>query len=193
MAVTESQELADRIRLMSLHGLSHDAWNRYSGGGWDYQITAPGFKYNLTDIGAAIGIHQLARAEEMRADRKRIARYYQTELEHVPEIELPPDDTNRIQSWHLFPVRLRLDQLRISRDEFIRRLKENGIGCSVHWRPLHLHPYYRETFGWRPDDCPGATFLWQRLISLPLFSGMNDEEIDHVVQVVKRLCKQYAR
>ena len=192
MAVTESQELADRIRLMSLHGLSHDAWNRYSGGGWDYQITAPGFKYNLTDIGAAIGIHQLARAEEMRANRERIARYYQTKLEHVPEIELPPDDTNRIQSWHLFPVRLRLDQLRISRDQFIQRLKENGIGCSVHWRPLHLHPYYRETFGWRPDDCPGATFLWQRLISLPLFSGMNDEEIDHVVQVVKRLCKQYA-
>jgi perosamine synthetase len=192
MAVTGDAELADRIRLMSLHGLSHDAWGRYSGGGsWDYKIIAPGYKYNLTDIAAAIGIHQLERAEEMRLKREEIAHRYLQELSDVEEIELQHDDINRIHSWHLFPIRLRLEKLSIDRNEFMEKLKEDGIGCSVHWRPLHLHPYYQETFGWRPEDFPVATPMWERLISLPIFPGMTDDEVAYVIQSIRKICARH--
>lgn len=191
MAVTDDPDLANRIRLMSLHGLSHDAWQRYSGGGWDYRIVAPGFKYNLTDIAAAIGIHQLARSEEMRRGRERIARFYGEALGDVAAIELPPTDRHRIHSWHLFPIRLRLERLSIDRNQFIEELKQSGVGASVHWRPLHLHPYYQETFGWKPEDLPVATSMWQRLVSLPIFSGMTSEEMDHVVNTIRCLCAKH--
>ena len=194
MAVTHDAELAERMRLMSLHGLSHDAWERYSGGGsWDYKIIAPGYKYNLTDIAASLGIHQLARAEEMRQEREGIARRYLEALGGVEEIELPLEDVDRIHSWHLFPIKLRLERLAINRNVFIEELKQAGVGCSVHWRPLHLHPYYRETFGWRPEDFPVATAMWERLVSLPIFPGMRDNEIEHVIRTVKGLCAHHAR
>jgi dTDP-4-amino-4,6-dideoxygalactose transaminase len=189
MAVTNRVELADRIRMMSLHGLTHDAWNRYSeGGSWDYKIGAPGFKYNLTDIAASIGIHQLARAEEMRNEREAIANRYLEELGDIQELELPPTDPDRIHSWHLFPLRLRLDRLSVDRNAFIEALRKAHIGTSVHWRPLHLHPYYLETFGWRTKDLPVASAVWKRLISLPIFPGMRAEEVDHVVRTVRMLC-----
>lgn len=194
MAVTDSDELANRIRMMSLHGLTHDAWSRYSeGGSWDYKIGAPGFKYNLTDIAAAIGIHQLARSIEMQNERESIARIYLEQLRDVAEIELPPHPPDRIHSWHLFPIKLRLERLTVDRNAFIELLKDDGIGCSVHWRPLHLHPYYLETFGWSVEDLPVASTIWQRLISLPIFPGMRDTEIDHVTQTVKRLCRLFSR
>ena len=193
MAVTDSADLAERMRLMSLHGLSHDAWGRYSAGGsWDYKIIAPGYKYNLTDIAAAIGVGQLARAERMRREREAVARYYMEALADVEEIELPPEDANRVHSWHLFPVRLRLEWLAIDRDTFIEELKRSGVGCSVHWRPLHLHPYYREVFGWRPEDFPVATAVWERLVSLPIFPGMRKTEAEHVIRTVRNLCARYA-
>ncbi|MGH9317403.1 MAG: DegT/DnrJ/EryC1/StrS family aminotransferase [Thermoanaerobaculia bacterium] len=189
MAVTGDAALAERMRLMSLHGLSQDAWGRYAGGtSWDYRILAPGFKYNLTDIAAAIGIHQLARAEEMRQRREAVARRYLESLAQVEEIDLPPEDPNRIQSWHLFPVRLRLERLSIDRNAFIDALRGAGVGCSVHWRPLHLHPYYQQTFGWRPEDLPVATGLWQRLVSLPIFPRMHEDEVAFVVRTIERLC-----
>lgn len=191
MAVTDDAALADRMRMMSLHGLSHDAWGRYSGGGsWDYQIVEAGYKYNLTDIAAAIGVHQLERAEVMRLEREGIARAYLDELGDLAELELPLVPENRIHAWHLFPVRLRLEKLSIDRAEFITRLKAAGVGCSVHWRPLHLHPYYRERFGWTSELFPVASPLWERLVSLPLFPGMQEAERAHVVRVVRDLCVQ---
>lgn len=194
MAVTEDGNLAERMRSMSLHGLSHNAWGRYSNSGsWDYKIVAPGYKYNLTDIAASIGIHQLARAEEMRRMRERIARQYLDLLSGVEELELPENDKNRIHSWHLFPIKLHLNSLSITRDDFIDELKRSGLGCSVHWRPLHLHPYYQETFGWRPDDFPVATSTWPRLISLPIFPGMQREEVERVANTVRSLCGAFAR
>ena len=194
MATTSDAALADRMRLMSLHGLSQDAWRRYSGGSkWDYRIQAPGFKYNLTDVAAAIGIHQLARAEEMRVEREAIAGRLADELSRVEELELPPASTDRIHSWHLFPIRLRLDRISIDRNAFIDNLKASGVGCSVHWRPLHLHPYYQETFGWRPQDLPTATKVWERLVSLPIFPGMREEEIARVAEVVRDLCRANRR
>jgi perosamine synthetase len=194
MAVTADPDLAARIRLLALHGLSKDAWDRYAGGGnWDYRIVAPGYKYNLTDIAAAIGIHQLARAEQMREARERIAGEYRERLGDVREIELPPANVNRVHAWHLFPLRLTLEALGIDRDGFIQELRRDGVASSVHWRPLHLHPYYSQTFGWREGDLPVASTVWQRLISLPLFSSMREQEIDAVVAAVRRVCRQWGR
>jgi dTDP-4-amino-4,6-dideoxygalactose transaminase len=194
MATTDSPELADRMRMMSLHGLSHDAWDRYSGGGsWDYKISAPGYKYNLTDIAAAIGIHQLERAEEMRQERETIANYYLQAMADIEEVELPPQNPNRIHSWHLFPIKLRLERLAIRRNEFIEELKSSGVGCSVHWRPLHLHPYYQEKFNWRAEDFPATMAVWERLISLPIFPGMRQGEMEHVTSSIRSLCARHAK
>lgn len=192
MIVTHDSDLAEHMRVMSLHGLSKDAWGRYTdNGSWDYQIIEPGYKYNLTDIAASIGIHQLRRAEEMRRRREAIASRYLAELSDVMELELPPVNADRLHAWHLFPIKLNLQKLSVNRNEFMQELKRDGVGCSVHWRPLHLHPYYQKTFDWRPEDFPVATALWQRLISLPIFPGMVDEEIDHVIGSVKGLCARY--
>jgi perosamine synthetase len=194
MAVTDSEATAERIRLMSLHGLSKDAWGRYSGNGsWDYRIVSPGYKYNLTDIAAAIGIHQLACAEKMRLQREYIARFYLDSLAGVEEIGLPACDENRIHSWHLFPIRLNLEKLSIDRNEFIEQLKNNGVGCSVHWRPLHLHPLYAERFGWREEDLPAASQLWTQIISLPIFSSMKAFEMRHIVQTLKEMCAAFSK
>jgi perosamine synthetase len=194
MAVTHDAGLAERMRLMSLHGLSHDAWGRYAGvGNWDYQIIAPGYKYNLTDVAAAIGLHQLKRAEEMRRLREEIALYYRDRLGEVAELDLPPVDRNRVHSWHLFPVRLRTERLNITRNAFKEALQQEGVFTSVHWRPLHLHPYYRDQFGWRTEDLPVATGLWERLLSLPLYSTMTDDQVEHVIGAIRRLCACHGR
>jgi perosamine synthetase len=193
MAVTDDQQLAERMRMMSLHGLSQDAWGRYTGSGsWDYQIVEAGYKYNMTDVAAAVGVHQLARAETMRREREQLARQYAEGLADVDAVELPAFPENRVHAWHLFPIRLRLEKLAIDRNRFFAELRAAGVGCSVHWRPLHLHPYYSERFGWQAEQFPVATPLWQRLISLPLFPGMEAAERDYVVQVVRGLCRQHA-
>jgi dTDP-4-amino-4,6-dideoxygalactose transaminase len=194
MAVTDDPRWADRMRQMSLHGLSHDAWKRFAGNhAWDYRITAPGYKYNMTDVAAAIGIHQLARAEDMRRERAAIAQCFRAQLADVEQLELPPDPPDRVHAWHLFPIRLRLEWLSIERDAFMVELRERGVGCSVHWRPLHLHPYYEETFAWRPAHLSVASAQWPRLISLPLFPGMRDEQREHVVRVLRELCARYTK
>ncbi|MCC6419138.1 MAG: DegT/DnrJ/EryC1/StrS aminotransferase family protein [Gemmataceae bacterium] len=192
MAVTADADLAARIRQMSLHGLSRDAWGRYAAGGsWDYQILAPGYKYNLTDVASAIGIHQLQRAEAMRVAREAAAQAYRDGLGELDQVELPPDPPDRLHAWHLFPLRLHLDRLTVDRNAFIRALNEHGVGTSVHWRPLHLHPYYAEQFGWTPDLLPTASREWLRLVSLPLFPDLADAERDHVIRVVRRLCRRF--
>ncbi len=194
MAVTDDDELAKRIRLLSLHGLSADAWGRFSGAGsWDYRIVAPGYKYNLSDIAGALGIHQLARAEKMKEQRRELAEEYLRELAEVEEIELPPVLENRIHSWHLFLIRLRLERLSIDRQEFTAELGRRGIGHSVHWRPLHLHPYYESAFGWQPDHLPNASAAWVRIITLPLFPSMGREELRYVVSEIKDICQRYGQ
>lgn len=193
MAVTNDKIIADRIRMMSLHGLSNDAWNRFeSTSGWDYKIVQPGYKYNLTDIAAAIGIHQIDRAETMRLEREAVAEYYFDALANIQEFELPPTCDDRIHSWHLFPIRLNLDKLTVDRNRFLEMLRAEGVGCSVHWRPLHQHPLYSENLGWHEQDFPVATRLWKRLISLPIFSSMSISEIKHVVETLKKLCDNYS-
>jgi len=192
MAVTADRRLADRMRQMSLHGLSHDAWNRYAGNGaWDYRIVAPGFKYNLTDIAAAIGNHQLERADAMRRARQSVSEYFRQALVDLPQLELPPAPPDRVHAWHLFPVRLCLERLLIDRNTFLEKLRERGVGCSVHWRPLHLHPYYQDVFGWQAGHLPAASNAWVRLVSLPLFPGMRNEEQQYVAELVRDLCTRY--
>ena len=191
MAVTHDRSLAERMRLMSLHGLSSDAWNRYeAGASWDYRIMAAGFKYNLTDIAAALGIHQLARAEEMREARQSVAVRYREGLADVDEVQLPLFSEDRVHAWHLFPIRLRLGHVTIDRNTFMHELKSADVECSVHWRPLHLHPYYAERYGWKPDDFPVAANEWQRLVSLPIFPSMTGDECDYVIRVVRDLCRR---
>lgn len=194
MAVTGDASLADRMRLMSLHGLSRDAWARYTtGGAWDYRIVAPGFKYNLTDVAAAIGIHQLAKAESMRVRREAVAARYRRDLSHLDVYDLPAAPPDRVHAWHLFPLRLRLDRLTVTRNEFVEALRAAGIGFSVHWRPLHLHPYYEVECGWRPDACPVAAREWERLVSLPIFPGLTDAEQSRVIDVVAELASRFMR
>ena len=184
MATTEDADLAAEMRSLSLHGLSTDAWGRYSAkGSWDYRILAPGYKYNLTDIASALGRHQLARAEAMRRRRQEIAEEFMDRLAH-PALELPTAPPNRIHSWHLFQVKLHLDQLSVDRQGILDLLREQGVGFSVHWRPLHLHTYY-EGLGWTPESCPKATLVWDRTISLPIFPAQRRDEVDRVVEVLR--------
>lgn len=186
MAVTDSAAWAERMRIMSLHGISKDAWKRFSSeGSWYYEIGAPGFKYNLTDIAAALGIHQLRRADELWRARREVAAMYRNALAGLPGLELPDELPNRQHSWHLFSVRLDLDVWRLGRARFIEEMKLRGIGTSVHWMPLHLHPYYRETYGLGPGMFPNAETAWPRLVSLPLFPGMGSNEVSAVVAAMK--------
>jgi dTDP-4-amino-4,6-dideoxygalactose transaminase len=186
MACTESHEYADRMRIMSLHGISRDAWKRYtSEGSWYYEIVAPGFKYNLTDIAAAIGLHQLGKADEMHKRRTQLAALYSEWLSDMDEVILPSVMPNRIHSWHLFSTRVKAGV--IDRAEVIAKLKEAGIGTSVHWLPLHMHPYYRETLGYKPSDCPCAASIYPELITLPLYPDLTPEEVKCVCQRLRQI------
>jgi perosamine synthetase len=194
MLVTDDETLAARARRMSLHGLSNDSWNRYNAGGsWDYQIISAGFKYNLTDVAAALGRRQLRKAASLAAARGRIAARYAELLGDVAEVELPRARSDRQHAWHLYPLRLRLESLTIDRNEFVEELGRSGIGTSVHWRPLHLHPYYRERFSYQPNDFPVANREWERLISLPVFPSMSDAEVLRVAQAVRTIAGKHAR
>jgi dTDP-4-amino-4,6-dideoxygalactose transaminase len=173
---------------MCLHGISKDAWKRYTASGsWYYEIQAPGYKYNLTDIASAIGIHQLRRCEEMWRRRRELAMYYREAFGQFEELELPAERPGTRHAWHLFPIRLRLEKLTLNRAAFMDGLREAGIGASVHFIPLHLHPYYRDTYGCKPQDCPVAAREYERLVSLPLYSKMTDAEARRVVVAVSGL------
>ncbi len=185
MLVTNDDAIASRARIMSLHGISHDAWNRYSASGsWYYEIEEAGYKYNMTDIAAALGTVQLDRADELHAARKELAAAYTAQMGGTPVeelIELPADASDGSHAWHLYIVRLALDRLTIDRGQVIHRLKDLGIGTSVHFIPLHLHPYYRRRWGYTEQDLPIATGEYARAISLPLWPGMSVADVERVV------------
>jgi len=187
MLVTDSDAVADRARVTRLHGISRDAWKRYtSAGNWYYEIEDVGFKYNLTDLAAAIGLVQLRRGEAMRQERQRVALRYAAQLADSleAEIELPVmPDPDTVHAWHLFPVRLR-EGGADRRAGVIEELRRAGIGTSVHFIPLHLHPYYRRTYGHRPGDFPVAEAQYEREISLPIYPDLTDAEVDRVVEAL---------
>ena len=188
MVTTDDPDQADRIRRMSLHGLSRDAWKRYTNqGSWYYDIVAPGFKYNLTDMAAALGLTQLHKAERFWKTRERYAALYAEEFRDLPEITplMIHDDVQH--AWHLYVIQLDLDRLRISRQTFIEGLQQKQIGCSVHFIPLHLHPYYRETGHYSRADFPVASQAFDRMVSLPLYSKMSEEDVHRTIQAVREL------
>jgi len=186
MICTENGLLADRCRVMCLHGISRDAWKRYTAEGtWYYEVIAPGFKYNLTDIASAMGLAQLHKANRMHERRVQIAGRYTAAFRALPELEPPPEaPADGQHAWHLYILRLNLDRLSINRARFIEELRRLNIGTSVHFIPLHLHPYYRKTYGYEPEDLPVAYREYQREISLPVYSKMTDDDVQDVIDAV---------
>jgi dTDP-4-amino-4,6-dideoxygalactose transaminase len=191
MICTERGDYAERMRIMSLHGISRDAWKRFSAeGNWYYEIIAPGYKYNLTDLASAVGLHQLRRADQLQMMRTRVAGHYEHLLSEVEELTLPSVHPDRIHSWHLYMIRLHLNALNIDRADVIKKLKEAGISTSVHYLPLHMHPYYHEKFNYAPEDLPCAAGLYQEVISLPNYPDMTLEAVEYICQHLKEIIAQ---
>ena len=194
MLTTNDADLAGQVRLLSLHGLSKNAWNRYSkGGSAEYQVLAPGFNYAMTDIQAALGIHQLKRLEAFQARRTHIANQYNALFAGVPELIRPPMRGEVVHAWHLYPIRLQLDRLTIDRAQFIEELRERGIGTSVHFIPIHLHPYYREALSLGPGDFPVTEAIYEGLISLPIYPRMEDADVERVAAAVREIAGAHRR
>jgi perosamine synthetase len=193
MLVAHDPSLIDLARRKSLHGMSNGAWDREGRRTQDYEVVSSGFKYNLTDIAAALGRRQLAKADRLCAARAEVAKRYDALLGDIDELQLPVVRSDRRSAWHLYPIRLRLEQLTIDRDSFLAQLKQAGVGASLHWKPLHLQPFYRQTFGYRPEHFPVATAEWQRLVSLPIFPSMTEEEIEYVATKVRSLIERARR
>jgi dTDP-4-amino-4,6-dideoxygalactose transaminase len=188
MLTTANPEYAERATIMTLHGISRDAWKRYgSEGSWYYEVLQAGYKYNMTDIAAALGLHQLARSEWLLERRRAIAQRYTEAFSQWPEVETPPNPVHVEHAWHLYMLRLRLERLTITRDVFIQALKQAQIGTSVHFIPLHLHPFYRDTYQLAADDFPAALHAYQRAISLPIYPGMTDEDVEDVIAAVEQI------
>ena len=186
MVTTENDEYADRFRVMSLHGISRDAWKRYTNeGSWYYEIHFPGYKYNLSDIAAAIGIEQLKKCDRLWEARAQIAAAYQHAFADMPEITLPRRLPLHQHAWHLYPIQLDLQRLRIGRAEFIEISKQKKIGTSVHFIPLHLHPYYRDTFGYQRNDFPVASRVYEGSVSLPIYPRMTEHDVEAVISAVR--------
>jgi dTDP-4-amino-4,6-dideoxygalactose transaminase len=192
MVTTDSEEWAERIRVMSLHGISKDAWKRYTAeGSWYYEIMAPGYKYNMPDIIAAIGLAQLRKVDTMRQRREEIARRYNEAFAQSPEIETPTVREHVGHAWHLYMLRLNDDSLTIGRDEFILNLKKRNISSSVHFIPLHVHPYYQATYGYQPEDLPVAFREYRREVSLPIYSKMTDFDVESVIDAVTDILREF--
>jgi perosamine synthetase len=185
MICTNDDELAERCSIMRLHGINRDAWKRYSeSGSWYYEVVAPGFKYNFTDLQASLGLPQLKKVDNMWESRIKIAARYTEALKDLEAIELHTIKSDRESSWHLFPIRLHLEKLNKTRAQIIEELRKNNIGVGVHFMPVHQHLYYSETFNLKDDDFPVASSIFPRLLSLPIYPGMNEENVDRVISVL---------
>jgi dTDP-4-amino-4,6-dideoxygalactose transaminase len=192
--LTADPEVLARARILSLHGLSRDAVRRYEAGGhWAYEVLAPGFKYNMTDIQAALGLWQLRKLQRFQVRRREVVAAYQSAFAGEEALELPVERPWVEHAWHLYVLRLRPVALRIGRDRFIEELAARYIGTSVHFIPIHLHPYYRDKYGFRPTSFPVAYDNFQRMISLPLYPRLTDQDIAEVIEAVLDVLRTYGR
>ncbi len=194
MVVTSSSELAGKVKTLRLHGIDRDVWNRYRGDeleSWEYDVVAPGYKYNLADLNAAVGRCQLKKARELKNRRESIARRYLDAFGDLDFIRLPPDSPGH--SWHLFVIGVDPDVLTIDRNKFLRLLTERGVGTSVHYKPLHLMSYYRSTYGLKDEDFPRSIDRYLNSISLPIYPSLTDEQVDRVIREVVSVGKKYRR
>jgi dTDP-4-amino-4,6-dideoxygalactose transaminase len=194
MITTADAALAERMRRLSLHGISKDAWKRYSADGtWRYDILEAGYKYNFTDLQAALGIAQLAKCEVMRRSRAAIAARYDAALGECDAFEIPKHPEDVEHAHHLYVLLVNADALRIDRDRVIEELKQRGIGTSVHFIPLHLHSLYRGRLGYQPGQFPNAEERFERAISLPIYPGMSDADVDRVIESLVEIAREYRR
>jgi len=194
MITTDRDDLAERMRIMRLHGMDRDAWKRYAkGGSWSYDIVAPGFKYNLPDLAAALGVPQLARSDEFRDRRAAIARAYDEGLADVPGVRTPQVAAFDDHAWHLYVIRIDSAELTIDRDRFIDELTARGIGVSVHFIPLHHHSYYRERYRYRSEDLPVASAAFEQIVSLPIYPKMDDSAVARVIDAVRDVAREARR
>jgi len=192
--LTGAAELIEEARIWSLHGMSRDAWKRYdAAGSWYYEVIRPGFKCNMTDIQAAIGIHQLRKLPSFQERRRQIVARYNAAFAGLDALQLPVEHPEVSSAWHLFVIRLHLDRLTIDRARFIEELKARKIGTSVHFIPNHIQPYYRDKYGYKPDDFPVAYREYQRIISLPLNLTMTDGDVDDVIEAVTDVATTFRR
>jgi dTDP-4-amino-4,6-dideoxygalactose transaminase len=191
MVTTHDEEIANRLKILCLHGISKDAWNRYSSrGNWYYEVLEPGYKYNLTDILSSVGLHQLRKLEQFIAVRARYAAMYNQLFADVEEVEIPPQKACCRHSWHLYMLRLNLQRLEINRDQFISELRTRHIGSSVHFIPIPLHPFFGEFRHRAENQCPRALELYPRLLSLPLYPSMEPEHVCVVAEAVKGIVQK---
>ena len=194
MLVTDDEEAATRAKRLSLHGLSNDAWSRYDDvGSWYYEIEEPGYKYNMTDIAAALGLRQLGRLDDLHAERAAQAARYTDAFSEAPWIEGAHAGAPDEHAWHIYMVRLNLERLACDRNKFIEALRAENIGTSVHFIPLHLHPYYRNRFGFVEETFPSAFGLYKRVISLPLYPGLSAAGQGDVIDAVTKIGEANAR
>lgn len=190
MIVAHNEAFAEKARILCLHGLSKTAWNRYAGRGrWYYEVLVPGFKCNLTDVQSSLGLHQLRKLESFIEIRTRYARLYHDLLADAEEFELPPDRADCRHAWHLYMLRLNLEKIAIGRDEFIEALQDRGIGASVHFIPIPLHPFFARYARLAENQCPRALALYPRLVSLPLYPAMSEAEVEYVARTAKDIAR----
>ena len=194
MLTTNDADYAKRIRLMRLHGIAGDAWKRYAhNGSWYYEVVEAGYKYNLTDLQAALGLVQLTKCDALRDARADIAARYNDAFCQIPALELPAAPSDRESSWHLYILRLNLERLKIDRNAFVNELRSRGIGTSVHFIPLNLHPFYQKAYGYGPGDCPVAEAEFARCISLPIYPTMDEAAVRQVIEAVSEVCESAKR
>lgn len=194
MVVTNDESLDQKMRSLCLHGISRDAWNRYKqNGSWFYQVLSAGFKYNMSDIQAAMGIHQLRKLDRLAERRKELVGLYKEELGGMPQLELPEDASDGCHSWHLFAIRLNLDKLTIDRREFIEQLNRSGVGTSVHFIPIQLHPFFEPWADLSCNYCPRALALYERIVSLPLYPSLTNSQIKEISDRVKQIVETNTR
>jgi len=194
MLTTNDEELAERARVMSLHGMSRNAWSRYNkGGSWYYEVLEPGFKYNMTDMQAALGLHQLRKLPRFQALREEYAGMYQEAFGDMEELRIPHVLEYGRHAWHLYSIRLVPEKLEIDRNRFIEELTAANIGTSVHFIPVHLHPYYRDTYGYQRGDFPLSEEFFDHLISLPLYPKMTKEDVSDVISAVRKIVHRYRK
>jgi dTDP-4-amino-4,6-dideoxygalactose transaminase len=186
MITTADKELAQRLRMLALHGMSRDAWARYTAAGsWCYEVVEPGFKYNMTDIQAAIGIHQLRKLNSFIDRRRAIAQRFDEAFADLPEIATPRQLLHRTHTYHIYAIYLDPGRLSIGRPQFIEQMTKRGIGTSVHFIPLHRHPFYSETYGYCASQFPVADRLFEGLVSLPAYPKMTNQDVDDVIEAVR--------
>ncbi|MBS1702695.1 MAG: DegT/DnrJ/EryC1/StrS aminotransferase family protein [Armatimonadetes bacterium] len=191
--LTGTPEFIEKARIAHLHGMTKDALKRYEkGGSWKYEVVMPGFKYNMTDLQASLGLRQLDKLARFQKRRREIVDRYNRAFHSLSQVEIPTERTDVTSSWHLYVLRLNLDKLSIDRDQFIEELKARNIGTSVHYISVHLHPYYRDKYGFKPEDLPVTQANFERIISLPLSAKISDAEVEFVISAIQDILARYS-